>query len=296
MENSNSNYMDARNWMVVKRNDLIMKSRFNLSLQQQKIVLYLISQITPYDEEFKKLEFSISDFCKVCGMDETSGKNYKNLKDSIKDIADQSVWVDMGDGKETLIRWIEKPYINKQKGTIQIRLDEDLKPYLLQLKSNYTQYELFWTLRFRSKYSVRLFELVNSIHYHDLETYERIFTLDELRLHLGLYDEKNKKQQLYKTYNAFKTRVLDPACEEINNYSNKNVSYVPIKNGRSVEKIRLIVSTKDTMETLKLRGEIEHELGMDAEQMSFYDELVAKGHIPSPDKKDVIEIEPVEEV
>ena len=70
MENSNSNYMDARNLMVVKRNDLILKSRFNLSLQQQKIVLYLISQITPYDEEFKKLEFSLnfSATCKLKGF------------------------------------------------------------------------------------------------------------------------------------------------------------------------------------------------------------------------------------
>lgn len=295
MENRNSNYMEARNWMVVKGNDLIQKSRFNLSLLQHKIVLYLISQITPYDEEFRKYEFSISEFCKICGMDETSGKNYKNLKDSIKEIADQSVWVDMGDGKETLIRWIEKPYINKQKGTVQIRLDEDLKPYLLQLKSNYTQYEWLWTLRFHSKYSYRLFDLVNSIHYHDLETYERTYTLEELRKQLGLDVDKTKKQKLYKTYNAFKTRVLDPAVEEINQYTNKNVSYVPIKNGRSVEKIRLIITTKDTFEALKLRGEIEHELGMDADQMSLYDQLVAKGHIYSSDKKEVIEVEPVEE-
>ena len=42
---------------VNKSNDLIQRSRFNLSLQEQKIILYLISQITPYDHDFKLYEF-----------------------------------------------------------------------------------------------------------------------------------------------------------------------------------------------------------------------------------------------
>lgn len=46
-------YLELRNKTVTKANDLIQKSRFNLSLQQQKIVLYLISQVTPFDEDFK---------------------------------------------------------------------------------------------------------------------------------------------------------------------------------------------------------------------------------------------------
>ena len=79
-------YLAVRNRTVVKANELIQKSRFNLSLQQQKIVLYLISQITAFDEDFKLYEFSINEFCKVCGIDDTSGKNYTDLKNAIKDI------------------------------------------------------------------------------------------------------------------------------------------------------------------------------------------------------------------
>ena len=47
---------------VVKANDLIQKSRFSLTLQQQKIILYLISKIMPTDENFQLYEFSIPDF------------------------------------------------------------------------------------------------------------------------------------------------------------------------------------------------------------------------------------------
>ena len=54
-----------RDRYVVKANELIQKSRFNLTLQQQKIVLYLISQIERNDKEFKLYSFSIQQFCKA---------------------------------------------------------------------------------------------------------------------------------------------------------------------------------------------------------------------------------------
>lgn len=239
----------SRSKMVVKANDLIQKSRFDLSLLQQKVVLYLISQIKPYDEEFKLYEFSISDFCKICGIDAGSGKNYAMLKSTIKEIADKSLWVTLDNGKETLLRWIEKPYINEKSGTIQIRLDKDMKPYLIQLQSNFTQYELFWTLQFKKKYTVRLYELIKSIHYNELETYEKIYDLDELRI---LLDATN-----HKTFQHFKDRVLEPAVEEINTLSDKIVIYEPIKYGKVVGRIRLKISTKDGTERLRLRLEKE---------------------------------------
>ena len=150
---AHENYIELRNKMVVKANDLIQKSRFDLSLQQQKIILFLISHIEPSDKEFKLYEFSVIDFCQVCGIDYTAGKNYKDIKKAIKEIADKSVWIKTQDDEETLLRWVEKPYINKNSGTIKIRLDEDMKPYLLQLKKNFTQYELIYTLQFKSKYT-----------------------------------------------------------------------------------------------------------------------------------------------
>lgn len=260
-------HLEIRNNTVVKANELIQKSRFSLSLQQQKIVLYLISQITMFDEDFKLYEFSIVEFCKVCGIDYESGKNYADLKAAIKEIADKSVWIRLANGKQTLVRWIEKPYIDDNSGLIQIKLDADMKPYLLQLKENFTQYELLWTLNFKSKYTIRLYELVKSIHFHELEIYQREFELEELRRMLGAEN--------YKNYQDFKSRVLNPAVEEVNSYSDKNVSYEPIKNGRAVSKIRLTVSTKDTLDRLKLQSQIEREFGLD--QMTLWEQLEDKG-------------------
>ena len=150
---------------VRKRNDLITKSRFSLSLQEQKIVLFLISKIKPTDTDFQEYTFSIKDFCEACMSENLGGKDFEEVKEAIKNIADQSLWVKMDDGRETLLRWIEKA--NIEAGMIRIRLDNDLKPYLLQLQRNYTTYELIFTLGFKSKYTIRLYELIQSLHFYE---------------------------------------------------------------------------------------------------------------------------------
>ncbi len=252
-----------RDKKVVKANELIQESRFSLSLQQQKIILFLISQITPFDEDFKTYEFDIREFCKVCGMDYDNGGNYELLKEQIKKIADQSVWIMLEDGKtESLIRWIEKPRMERYNGIIQIRLDEDLKPYLLQLKKNFTQYEIIYTLNFKSKYTIRLYELLKSIHYNDLEPYERTFSLDDIRRMLGA--------EKYSKYSHFKARVLEPTIEEVNAYSDKQVSYEPLKTGHSVTAIKIRVESKDPADVAMITAEIDKNLNQNRQNQIMF--------------------------
>lgn len=256
-----SEIMDLRERSVTKANELIQKSRFSLSAQQQKIVLFLISQINYWDEDFKLYTFSISEFCRVCGIERPGGKGYVELKAAIKEIADKSLWVRLDNGKQTLLRWIEKPYIDEGKGTVEIRLDKDMKPYLLQLRENFTKYELIYTLRFRSKYSIRLYELIRSLQYHDLEELGCQFTVEQLK---ALLDGEE-----YKEYRDFKRRVLNMAVGEVNRYSDRDVSYVEQKQGRKVTGVVFAIKAKSLQERLRLRAEIDKKLG--PEQLSIWD-------------------------
>lgn len=252
-----------RNKTVVKANDLIQKSRFNLSLQQQKIILYLISQIKYDDEEFKLYEFSIVDFCKVCGIDADSGKNYADLKSAIQEIANKSIWVKLENGKETLLRWIDKPYIDSGSGTIQIKLDNDMKPYLLQLKEKFTRYELIYTLHFKRKYSIRLYELIKSLHFNERDKYSRIYEIEELKKLIGAEN--------YTQTRDFKSAALLPAIEEINLYSDKNVKIEELRQGRKITHIKLFIETKPAIERLLIREKIEDEMGFN--QLTLWDDV-----------------------
>jgi plasmid replication initiation protein len=154
-------------------------------------------------------------------------------------------------GKETTVKWIEKPYIDRNSGTIEIKLDNDMKPYLLKLKEKFTEYELIYTLNFKSKYSIRLYEYLKSIHYNKLKEYTTIMSIDEFQRVLN---------STYADFKDFHTRVLKPAFKEINQYSDINFSYDIMKNGRKATDIRLTISTKAVVERVETTAEVAKAL------------------------------------
>ena len=100
------NLIKYREYKIIKSNDLIQKSRFQLSVQEQKIILYIISKIKPNDKDLSLQDIKITEFCKICGIDYDNGKNYKNVKDTIKTLADKSLWLTLDNGYDVLLRWI----------------------------------------------------------------------------------------------------------------------------------------------------------------------------------------------
>jgi plasmid replication initiation protein len=224
--------MENREQRIVKANALIQKTRFSLSLTEQKIVLYLISKIKPDDNELFLYEFKIKEFCEICGLHEHSGFHYSDLKKTIKELSDKSMWVTLPDGRETLLRWVERPFIEPNNGTVQIKLDNLMMPHLLQLKERFTQYMLYYVLAMRSKYSVRLYELLKSYEYKKHCEFE----IEDFK---KLMDAENYKQHI-----DLKRNVLDITMKEINEYSDINITYELIKTGRKFTSIRYNMQLK----------------------------------------------------
>ena len=265
------NYLDIRKKCIRKANVLIQKGRFSLSIQQQKIMLLLISQICPHDKEFHAYSFNILEFCRVCGL-VNSGTNYEKIKNQIKRMCDMVVWLKPSDREGTLrIRWLEQPEISFDGGTVDLCLNERLKPYLLGLKRNFTEYPLIYTLAFRSKYSIRLYELICSLHYDEMKEYKKNISLDELREAIGC--------EGYSDFRAFRRRVLDKSVAEINEHSDKTVTYTAIMQGRKIVSVELMISAKDSLEAARIYSEIEHELGVPEGYITVWDELQAKGYV-----------------
>ena len=239
----------SRNYKVVKHNNLIQRSRYELSTQEQKIILYLITKIKPEDTEFDLYEFNIKDFCEVCGIDETSGKNYSDLKKAVGKLAEKIIWITLDNGIDTIVRWVERPYIDRKSGTIKIKLDELMRPYLLQLKEHFTAYNLYYTLAMKGKYSIRIYELLKSYEYLS----ECIFDIEELKK--ILFAEK------YEIYKDFRVNVLDTAIREINDFSDITVTYIVEKKGRKIDKIKFkIKQKKDIKEQVETYKKIEKRI------------------------------------
>ena len=218
---------DIREFAAVKHNELIQNQHYtlekgkgeSLTLLEQKVLLYIISQIKPTDTELKEQWFDIKTFCEICGFN-TSGANYDLLKDTITKLKSRVMWL-YTEEKETTVSWIDKATIYKHSGRIKIKLDDDLKPYLLMLQRNYTKIPLFNIIRMKSKYGIALYELLQSYSYMEKDIY---FKIDDIKKYL---DCEN-----YENLTNFKTKVLIPALRDINTYTNIYCEYELVKSGR----------------------------------------------------------------
>lgn len=220
-----------RKQKVVKSNELIQQRTHLLSLQEQKIVLFLISQLKPDQKEFEYQTFDLIDFCDACGIDHDNGKNYINLRKAIKALSDKSMWV-IGKDTDTLMRWVAGAQIEKRNGKIKIRFDEEMKPFLLELKERYTQFDLIYTLGMKSKYSIRLYELLKSYE----KTNEPVsFTLERFKQAVGAE---------YDRWVDIRRFVIDIALKEINRLSDLSVMYNTKKKGKGIVGVTFVLRSK----------------------------------------------------
>lgn len=263
-------YRDLGQKTVVKANELITHTEFSLSAQQQKIILFLISRIQPGDDDFTEYDFSANEFCRACGLDHVGGRQADLIKAALEDLADAKIryrgsrWIPIGDGWETMLHWIEKPYFHPNSGTIRVRLDKDMKPFLLHLRTQFTKYELIWTLQLTGRYSIRLYELCCAYQFDKLRPYSRKIRLGELK--------KRLDAEVYKRWPDFRRRVLDPAVNEINDKTDRQIRYDTVTGPRGVvEELILHMELKENVDRLRLYARLEEEYSLN--QLSLFDHL-----------------------
>lgn len=206
---------------IKKSNIMIQKSRYDLSLQEQKIILFLISKIKSGDTELPEVILTFKEFCDMFGI-EPHGQNYANIKDKINTLLVKPFWIDI-DGIEVGYHWLDTPTLERNKSIIRLKLHAPLKPYLLELRGNYTHYELVSVLAMSSRYSIRLYELLKSFAYQE-----------EVILDLEMLKKKLEITKGYDVYNNFKVRILDKALVEINKYTDLQVSCEPVRTVRTI--------------------------------------------------------------
>lgn len=225
---------ESRKELVVQSNDLIRNVRAlkaDLSVQEQHLIVYIISKLCAEDKDFKKIKFNIAEYCDVCGIVK-SGREYERIKKGIKNLRDKSYWIKEYNGDDVLFSWIDTARIRKNK-SVELILSEALKPYLLELTKNFTAYELINILCLKSKYSIRLYELLKS--YLWLNKWE--VSLDDFREMMYIQDK-------YPLYKELKRNVIESSIKEINKYTDLQVDVIPIKKGKSIDKLKFLIEEK----------------------------------------------------
>ena len=248
-----------KNYLVTKSNSLITAS-YDLSLQEQKLILSLASMVQPTDEEFKEYKFKIKDFMSLLEI-ETKTK-YTEIPKITKELMKKVF--EVREGRDVIqLSWLSSARYKTGEGVVILKFDSSLKPYMLQLKELYTSYRLENILLLKSKYSLRLFELLKCNEFKKIWTIE----LETFKKLLGVTEKS------YSIYQNVKNRIILQAQKELKEKTDIRFEFEEIKTGRKVTSLKFYIhSNKDkTHKTNSASDEI-------AATVSNYQEEIPMDH------------------
>lgn len=232
---------------VVTQSNKLTEARYTLTVAEQRLVLTLISLLSPDDDDFKDYEMKVSDFKQMLGIN--TNAIYEQIKDVLKRLASRVIYIP--DGDDYLItNWFSSAKYIASSGSVRITFDRNLKPYLLELKKEFTKYKLFIVGQFKSGYTIRIYML--------LKQYESIgyreFDIDEFR---EILDIESKK---YPQFKALRQWVINQAKKEFETKNPETGLYQSditfeldtIRTGRKITRIRFNIKQQAYQESLPL--------------------------------------------
>ena len=139
-------------YKVVKHNDLVNeKPDQPYTLNQLKLICHLIANIKPNEEDFTKKQVSIKE---LNFIDENT-YNHNYFKEEFVRLLEMPFQIPEDEG---WTNWFS--YLKYKNGVIEYRFDPALKPFLLNLKENFTSYHLSSIINLKSSYAILTYELL----------------------------------------------------------------------------------------------------------------------------------------
>jgi len=220
-----------KNQIAVQEYSLV-NSKYKLNPAEIKFVMLAISKIDSKNKSDFKEEYFIpkAEISSAFGtqQDTTHLKTFaKKLMSKPLEIETSTGWV--------IFNFFSKVEYIRNDGLFKVRIDGDLKPYLLELKENFVKTDLKYIMNMTSQYAVRMYQLLKQSQ----KLGGRDFILSELQDVLQVPKSYTKK------YNHFKEKVLDVAVEQINKNTDFKVRYEVKKIGRRVNEINFYIKTKE---------------------------------------------------
>jgi plasmid replication initiation protein len=229
----------AASQFVIKSNSLI-EARYRLSLQESQLILWLLMQIQPDDEDFKPHRLEITEFARIMRVE--AGNRYQELRKITKRLMQRIMEIyKPEEGNLIQIAWLSSATYETKKGYVLLTFDPSLKPYLLQLKSHFTKINIADTLKLKSIYAVRIFELL--LQYASVG--KREISIKDLRSYCGVEDSE------YQLYADLKRKVIQKALTEINRKTEYEINYKEIKESRKVVAIEWTIKKKSSLDKLQ---------------------------------------------
>lgn len=214
----------------------IIHGKQTMTRQTAKLLRLLITQIAKEDKDLKTYKCDIKELAKFLGIEEKNmyrdiQKACEELMKSIIYIKDEKAW--------TMLHWTSKA--EYKDGIVTLKLSDEIKQYVIELKNYFTQYRIENILNFNSFYAIRIYEILKC------EKAEK--KRNKIEIEIQELKEKLECTKKYKNINDFKKKTIDVAIKEINEKSDITVTAEYKKTGRSITHVIFYVHDKTIIQT-----------------------------------------------
>ncbi len=221
---------------VIKGNPLI-EAKFELTPIQTKLFLFLLAKLDTTKNSFEPMIVVVKDFQKFIGSKGDS--LYHHLKKEVEKMIGKRVYY-KDDGVELNSSLISGYMYLEKEGAFLVEFPSLLKPYLLQLKENFTVIDIRNILGLDSSYAMRFYEICKEKE--RFKTFE--YTVEHLK---EMFSIENK----YKNYFDFKVKVIVQARNELKENSELYFDFDEIKQGKKVVSLRFkVIKNKKNLQQI----------------------------------------------
>ncbi|MEA5461477.1 replication initiation protein [Arcicella sp. LKC2W] len=226
--------------LVRKANNLV-EGKYRFDIWEMRVFTKMLTMILPSDEDFKEYRIYLKEVIDDFNL-AADKQSYKLLKDGAVKLMKKEIKIirDTEEGEKEFLTHIAvglDSFTSRTQGSyLDISFHPKMKPFLLQLQTQFLMYDVRNVLQLQSSYSVRIYEL--------LKQYEKIgkrtFSVDDLKETLAVMDK-------YPLYANFKQRIIMKAQEDLATYTDIRFTFEEVKKGRAIQSIIFTIKSNKTI-------------------------------------------------
>jgi plasmid replication initiation protein len=244
------------NRQIVKQDFSLINAKYKLNTNEIKIIMNAISEIKIEDKDFHNYRMKLSDISQEL-HNQSIGRSYTRIKNFCEDLLKKPLSIKKEKGF-LVANWFASLEYIAGSAEIEYEISPKLKPYLLDLKKRFVQYNLKYILPLTSSYSIRIYQLLKEYE----KATKRTFTIDELRDILQVPNSY--------LYADFKRKILKVAEKELIAHCDIFFEYEEIKEGKRVNEILFRIKknhwrgekdNQGTLENTELDEELKQYIG-----------------------------------
>ena len=214
----------------------------SMSVDEKRILIMASPVARNIDAtEQDSILISAQQFAEECGIKVNSA--YKQIELASKKLVDRSFSYTNEKGKKVYSNWVIDATYEDAGVSLRFTSVVLIMLKILDKYNPYTRYKKDVVLKLKKDYSIDFYHLAKKSE--KLGNFE--LTIDSMFIEFGLPES-------YRDLRNLKRRVLKDPIDEINKHTDIDLSYEPIKKGRSVVGFKFTVREKTKHKTITVQG------------------------------------------